>query len=149
MRIVVGAAVRRAARILAAHRLSLQLEPDLPLLQLDEVLFEQALFNLLDNAAKYAPAGSTVSVSAFRNDGKVVLRISDEGEGIPPGSLEHVFEKFYRAGGADRRRPGTGLGLAICRGFIEAMRGSVAAANRTDRSGAVFTIELPVPEKTP
>lgn len=142
---VLGSALRRAARILAAHKVSLRLEANLPLLQLDDVLFEQALFNLLDNAAKYAPAATTISIAAFRNGGKVILRISDEGEGIPPESLEHIFEKFYRAGGADRRRAGTGLGLAICRGFIEAMHGAISAANRTDRPGAVFTIELPVP----
>ena len=58
--------------------------------------------------------------------------------------LERIFDKFYRSGGADRRRAGTGLGLAICRGFIEAMRGTITASNRTDRSGAVFTVRLPV-----
>ena len=56
-----------------------------------------------------------------------------------------MFDKFYRVGGADRRRAGTGLGLAICRGFVEAMHGTITAANRTDRTGAVFTITLPVP----
>ena len=64
--------------------------------------------------------------------------------GIPPADLERVFDKFYRVGGADRRRAGTGLGLAICRGFIEAMHGTITATNRTDRTGAVFTMTLPV-----
>jgi light-regulated signal transduction histidine kinase (bacteriophytochrome) len=68
----------------------------------------------------------------------------DEGSGIPAGDLERIFEKFYRVQKGDRVRPGTGLGLAISRGFIEAMCGSIGAANRTDRSGAVFTITLPV-----
>ncbi len=67
----------------------------------------------------------------------------DEGPGIPPADLDHIFEKFYRAGDSDRRRAGTGLGLAICRGFVEAMHGTITAANRTDREGAVFTIALP------
>ena len=60
-----------------------------------------------------------------------------------------IFEKFYRAKGPDRGRAGTGLGLAICRGFVEAMGGRIGAANRTDRSGAVFTITLPVPANLP
>ncbi len=65
-----------------------------------------------------------------------MLRIMDEGEGIPAGDVDRIFEKFYRAGGADRRRAGTGLGLAICRGFVEAMDGTITAANRADRRGA-------------
>ena len=69
----------------------------------------------------------------------------DEGDGIPPVELEHIFDKFYRAQKGDQVRAGTGLGLAISRGFVEAMRGTIRAANRTDRSGAVFTISLPVP----
>ena len=73
----------------------------------------------------------------------------DEGDGLPPDDLERMFDKFYRVRGADRQRAGTGLGLAICRGFIEAMGGTITAANRTDRSGAVFTITLPVPAQLP
>jgi two-component system sensor histidine kinase KdpD len=73
-----------------------------------------------------------------------VIEILDEGGGIPPEHLAHIFEKFYRIRRADRQRAGTGLGLAICRGFVEAMGGTVAAGNRGDRTGAVFTITLPV-----
>ena len=69
----------------------------------------------------------------------------DEGEGIPPSELEHIFDKFYRVQKGDQVRAGTGLGLAISRGFVEAMGGTIVAANRTDRSGAVFTITLPIP----
>jgi len=140
----IGSALRRAAKVLAEHRTHVVLEPDLPMLDLDEVLFEQVLFNLLDNAAKYAPAGSLITVKAWRRDGEVVVQVLDEGPGIPPAELERVFEKFYRVGGADRRRAGTGLGLAICRGFVEAMNGTIAAGNRTDRPGAVFTLTLPM-----
>ena len=142
---VIGSALRRAGKILAAHRTQVRLEPDLPMLDLDDVLFEQVLFNLLDNAAKYAPAGSLVTIRAWQQNGQVCVQMIDEGPGIPPADLEHVFDKFYRAGGADRRRAGTGLGLAICRGFVEAMHGTITAANRPDGTGAVFTITLPVP----
>jgi two-component system sensor histidine kinase KdpD len=140
----IGSALRRANKVLAEHRTQVVLQPDLPMLDLDEVLFEQVLFNLLDNAGKYAPAGSLVTIKAWRDHGHVCLQIMDEGPGIPPADLERVFDKFYRAGGADRRRAGTGLGLAICRGFVEAMQGTITAGNRTDRSGAVFTMTLPV-----
>jgi two-component system sensor histidine kinase KdpD len=120
------------------------LQPHLPMLDLDEVLFEQVLFNLLDNAGKYAPSGSLVTVQAWQEEDRVVVQVLDEGPGIPADELERVFEKFYRVCVADRCRAGTGLGLAICRGFVEAMRGSISAANRTGRSGAVFTLRLPV-----
>ncbi len=115
------------------------------MLALDVVLFEQVLFNLLDNAAKHAPMGSEISIDASRDGDTVTLRIMDEGEGIPAGDVDRIFEKFYRSGGADRRRAGTGLGLAICRGFVEAMDGTITAMNRTDRRGAMFVITLPVP----
>jgi two-component system sensor histidine kinase KdpD len=75
----------------------------------------------------------------------VTLQVLDEGNGIPPTELESVFDKFYRVQKGDHVRPGTGLGLAISRGFVEAMHGTISAANRTDRSGAVLTIRLPIP----
>ena len=143
---VLGSALKRAAPILAEHKVVMNLAPDLPMLRLDFVLFEQVLFNLLDNAAKYAPAGSTVELRGTRAADRVILQVLDEGEGIPPADLERVFDKFYRVHGTDRRRAGTGLGLAICRGFVEAMGGTIRAGNRPDRTGAVFTIEMPVPE---
>ncbi|MGE3992169.1 DUF4118 domain-containing protein [Pseudorhodoplanes sp.] len=142
---VVGSSLRRASRILAAHQVELDLEADLPMVELDAVLFEQVLFNLLDNAAKFASAGSTIRVQAWRNENFICLQILDEGDGIPPAELERIFDKFYRAQKADQVRAGTGLGLAISRGFVEAMRGTITAANRTDRKGAVFSIKLPIP----
>jgi two-component system sensor histidine kinase KdpD len=116
----------------------------MPMVTVDAVLFEQVLFNLLDNAAKYAAADTTVLIRTWRDQRAVSLQIIDEGEGIPQLELEHIFDKFYRVQKTDQIRPGTGLGLAISRGFIEAMHGTIAAANRHDRRGAVFTITLPV-----
>jgi two-component system sensor histidine kinase KdpD len=142
---IVGSALRRAGKILARHKISLELAPDLPMLELDAVLFEQSLFNLLDNAAKYAPADTTISIRSSRDKDMILLDIIDEGEGIPKSELESVFDKFYRAQKGDHVRPGTGLGLAISRGFVEAMHGTITAANRSDRSGAVLTIRLPAP----
>jgi two-component system sensor histidine kinase KdpD len=143
---IVGAALQRAGNVLAHHRIEVEIAADLPMLRLDAILFEQVLFNLLDNAAKYAPAGSRIDIRA-RCDGDVVaLEVADEGPGIPPGDLERIFDKFYRVQAQDRRRAGTGLGLAICRGFIEAQGGHIEARNRRDRSGAVLTVRIPVPE---
>jgi len=145
---IVGSALRRAAKILAAHKVELVLAADLPMLELDAVLFEQVLFNLLDNAAKYSPADTTIAIRSQRERDHVVLQIADEGGGIPSDELESVFDKFYRVQKGDHVRPGTGLGLAISRGFVEAMRGTISAANRSDRSGAILTIRLPVPVQT-
>jgi two-component system sensor histidine kinase KdpD len=144
---IVGSALRRAARILAQHKVEIEIAKDLPMLELDPVLFEQVLFNLLDNAAKYAPADTTIGIRAWSENNSIRLQVLDEGGGIPPGELEHIFDKFYRVHKADTVRAGTGLGLAISRGFVEAMGGTITAANRTDRSGAVFTIVLPVPRQ--
>lgn len=145
---IVGSALRRASKIMAAHKVELVLAADLPMLELDAVLFEQVLFNLFDNAAKYSLPETTIAINGRRERDQVVLEIADQGAGIPPDELESVFDKFYRAQKGDHVRPGTGLGLAISRGFVEAMRGTIAAANRSDRSGALLTIRLPVPTQT-
>ena len=142
---IVGSALRRAGALLAGHNVKIELQPDLPMVALDPVLFEQVLFNLLDNAAKYAPPGTTISLTAERMTQSITVRVMDEGDGIPDVDLERIFDKFYRARAGDRQRAGTGLGLAICRGFVEAMGGTISAANRQDRKGAVFTIRLPMP----
>jgi two-component system sensor histidine kinase KdpD len=145
---VVGSALRRASKILVRHRVELALPAELPMLELDAVLFEQVLFNLLDNAAKYAPAGSLIQIQSWREANSVSLQILDKGDGIPADELENIFDKFYRVQKGDHVRPGTGLGLAISRGFVEAMHGTISAANRSDRTGAILTIRLPIPKIT-
>ncbi len=141
---IVGSALRRARKIMADHPVDVRVPAELPMVKVDPVLLEQVLFNLLDNAAKYAPEASTVAVQAHTGGARILLRISDEGPGIPPTDLERVFDTFYRVRKGDHVRAGTGLGLSICRGFVEAMGGTIAAENRTDRSGAVFTVSLPL-----
>ncbi len=141
---IVGAAVQRAGGVLSHHHVEINIEPGLPMLRIDAVLFEQVLFNLLDNAAKYALAGSRIDVRATRDGELVEIEVVDEGPGIPPGDVERIFDKFYRVQAQDRRRAGTGLGLAICRGFVEALGGWIVARNRRDRPGAVLTVRMPV-----
>ncbi len=144
---IVGTALERAGSVLARHRVEVAIAADLPMLRLDALLFEQVLFNLLDNAAKYAPPGGRIDIHARRDGDVVAIAVVDEGPGIPSADLERVFDKFYRVQAQDRRRAGTGLGLAICRGFVEAQGGRIDAQNRRDRSGAVLTIRIPVPER--
>jgi two-component system, OmpR family, sensor histidine kinase KdpD len=143
---IVGAALQRAGSVLARHQTVVNVAPELPMLRVDAVLFEQVLFNLLDNAAKYSPPGSRIELRARAEGDSVVLQVIDEGPGIPPGDLERIFDKFFRVQAQDRQRAGTGLGLAICRGFVEAQAGHIEARNRSDRSGAILSIRLPIPE---
>jgi two-component system sensor histidine kinase KdpD len=142
---IVGSALERASKVLTKHHVKMELDADLPMVMVDDVLFEQVLFNLFDNASKYAPPGATIRIQSWRDKDRVALQVLDEGDGIPAADLERIFDKFYRAQKGDHVRAGTGLGLAISRGFIEAMDGTIIAANRSDRTGAAFTISLPVP----
>jgi two-component system sensor histidine kinase KdpD len=144
---VVATALQRVSGMVSSHRIEVDLEANLPMLDLDVMLFEQVLVNLLDNAAKYAPPGSEIRIRARRTKGAVAIEVLDEGPGIPEDRLERVFEKFHRVKQGDRQRAGTGLGLAICRGFVTAIGGKIVAANRADRSGAIFTITFPYHEK--
>jgi two-component system sensor histidine kinase KdpD len=146
---VVGSALQRAAKIASRHRVDVEIPADLPMLKVDPVLFEQVLFNLIDNAAKYAPEETGVHIRAWQDADYIKLSVTDEGPGIPPDDLERVFDSFYRVRKGDHVRAGTGLGLAICRGFVEAMGGAIKASNRHDRSGAIFTIRMPVPREAP
>jgi two-component system sensor histidine kinase KdpD len=138
----IGSALERSRPLLADLRVEVAVEPDIPMVDADYLLLEQVLFNLIDNAAKYSPPGGTIAIRATSEGDSVVTRIIDEGDGIPPERLAVVFDKFARVAREDRQRPGTGLGLAICRGFLDAMGGSIAAGNRQDRSGAILTIRL-------
>ena len=140
----VGSALRRAEKILALHRVDLAVPPDLPMVRLDPVLFEQVLFNLLDNARKYAPSGSRIGLRAWADESHVTLQVVDEGPGIPPDDLTRIFDSFYRVRKKDHVQAGTGLGLSICKGFVEAMGGTIFATNRADRPGAIFTLRFPI-----
>jgi two-component system sensor histidine kinase KdpD len=142
---LVNVALKETAKDLARHKVSVEIAPGLPLVRMDFVLMQQALANLLLNAALYTPAGTEVQVSAGGEDGALVLTVADCGPGLPPDAINRVFDKFYRAQTAPAG--GTGLGLSIVKGFIEAQGGQIKAGNRTG-GGAAFTIRLPM-EKTP
>lgn len=142
---LVGSALTRLEAKLGDRQIRVTLPPELPLVLVDPVLFEQLLVNLLENAAKYTPAGSPLEIAArsVPGDATVELRLVDHGAGLPPGDEERVFTKFYRgAGGVTASAPGAGLGLAICRGIAEAHGGSIRAERRAGQ-GAAFVVTIP------
>ena len=144
---VVGAALTRLESELGHHPVELALADDLPLVPLDDVLIEQALVNLIDNAVKYSPAGGAIEIAADVEDEHLRLEVADRGSGLPPGQEAQIFEKFHRGEPQGERR-GVGLGLTICRGIVEAHGGHIAARNRPG-GGAAFTIELPLEGEPP
>jgi two-component system sensor histidine kinase KdpD len=146
---VLGTAVARLVQSLSRFRLSLVVEPELPMLRLDFVLIEHVLVNLLENAAKYSPPGTSIRVHARREHASVVMDVADEGMGVPPADLERIFDKYYRVQRGDTQGAGTGLGLSICRGIIEAHGGRIVARRPAHGPGTVFTVTFPLePEPT-
>jgi two-component system sensor histidine kinase KdpD len=139
---VVGSALRAARSMLMNHRVEVSLPRDLPLVRLDALLIERVLVNLLENAAKYTPAGSQVRLSAEVVGDRLSLSVADDGPGLPPGREEAVFQKFTR-GNAESATPGVGLGLAICRAIVESHGGRIFGQNRHG-GGAAFTLTLPL-----
>jgi len=139
---VVGSALQAMQPVLAAHRLSTDLPADLPMVNLDAVLIERVLCNLLENAAKYTPAGSLIRIAARVSGDELRLSVADNGPGLPPGREEALFEKFARAK-SESSTPGVGLGLAICRAIMQAHKGRISAET-TMGGGASFVLALPL-----
>jgi len=127
--------------------------PSLPAIELDSELFVVALKQLIDNAAKYSPPGSTIKIRARPGAEETLLvSIEDQGPGLPAEIRERVFEKFFRAmrdgDTGDRRRSGTGMGLAIARGIVEAHQGKIWIEDGEGGRGAKFVVSLPIGDKT-
>ncbi|MDB5641618.1 MAG: kdpD [Hyphomicrobiales bacterium] len=142
----VRGAVERSRKAFPQNPTNLSIEPGLPFIRGDASLLEQVLFNLLDNAHKYAGDVGAI-VHARREDGNVLISVTDEGPGIRPADLERIFEKFYRGGRNDGRRAGTGLGLSICRGIVNSMGGTIEAQSPAiRRRGTRMVIRIPVAE---
>ncbi len=143
---VVGSAIRSLEPLLAGHKIITHIPPDLPLVQFDAVLIERVLANLLENAAKYTPSGSSVTISALIDRQTLIVSVVDNGSGLPPALHKKLFDKFTR-GETESATSGVGLGLAICKAIVEAHHGKISAHNladnTTDQSGAAFVFELP------
>jgi two-component system sensor histidine kinase KdpD len=138
---VVGSALGRFGKRLGQRPITTRVPQDLPLVSMDDVLIEQVLINLVDNALKYTPAESPIELTASSADGMVVVGVADRGPGLPQGDEKRIFDKFYRSGAQAVR--GAGLGLAICQGIIEAHGGRIWAENRPG-GGVAFRFTLPV-----
>jgi len=139
---LIGSALARLEAVLSKHNVVPQSEEDLPLVLADGVLIEQVLVNLLENAARYTPEGSTITISAIRKNLSVLISVTDNGPGIPAGNEKKIFDKFTSIGQGEIPK-GTGLGLAICAGIIKAHTGEIWAENRS-QGGAGFYFTLPV-----
>ena len=139
---LVGSVLRATASMLKAHTLKTNIPNGLPLVRFDAVLIERVLINLLENAAKYTPAGSVITVSAGVIADRLSVSVSDNGPGLPIGREEAVFQKFTR-GDRESATPGVGLGLAICRAILDAHHGIITGFNRPG-GGANFTFTLPL-----
>ena len=135
----VGAAL---ARVDVGDRpVTTDLAADLPLVAYDPILVQQVLVNLLENAAKYTPPGTAITITARAVDDAIEVAVADRGPGLPPGEEQRIFDKFYRA--EKGRGGGVGLGLTICQGIITAHRGRISAQNRPG-GGAEFRFTLPI-----
>jgi len=143
---LIGAALHRLDPLRAGRPVMVDAPSELPLVSVDDVLIEQVLYNLIENALKYAPSAEPIQILARAGAGEVQVTVRDRGPGIVPGTEDLVFDKFYR--GADGSTAGVGLGLAICRGIVEAHGGRIRAATATG-GGAEFTFTLPIGENAP
>jgi two-component system sensor histidine kinase KdpD len=139
---VIGVALLRLEERLRGHPVRTEIPADLPLVAMDGLLIEQALVNLLENAAKYAPPGTPIDVTAALDDARLVIAIADRGPGVPHDEAERIFDKFYRSA-RNERVGGAGLGLTIVRAIALAHGGRVWVETRAG-GGSVFRLALPL-----
>ena len=141
---VVSTALERLSQQLSAHPIEIKIASDFPFVPFDGILLEQVLMNLLDNAAKYAPAGTPIDIHAWMDEDEALVQVADRGPGLAAEDLERVFEKFYRGAHTTATASrGAGLGLAICSAIIQAHGGRIWAENRSG-GGACFLFSLPL-----
>jgi two-component system, OmpR family, sensor histidine kinase KdpD len=139
---VVGSALNATQGMLKQHVVEVRIPRDLPLVRIDALLIERVLVNLLENASKYTPPGSKITLAAEAVADQLSVSVSDNGPGLPAGREEAVFQKFTR-GERESATPGVGLGLAICRAIIESHQGRIVATHRPG-GGARFSFTLPL-----
>ena len=144
---VVGGALAGLAARMVNHPVTVNLPEDLPLVEIDSLLIERVFANLLENAVKYTPTGTPIEISAATGQNELVVTVSDQGRGIPPGEENRIFEKFHRVD-SEGNQGGAGLGLTICRSIVEAHGGRIWADNLPS-GGAAFHFALPLTESPP
>jgi two-component system sensor histidine kinase KdpD len=141
---IIDSALRRAPDLFHHARVEKSIAPALPSLYVHPALIEQALFNVLENAAKFSPDDGVIRIAARRDEGEILITVSDQGPGIAPDMREKVFDMFTVGGEGDRSKYGSGLGLAICRSMIGAHGGRVEALEGPGGIGATIAIHLPL-----
>lgn len=141
---IVGSSLNRLRAVLAPLQVSTDVPAELPLLFVHAALIEQALVNVLENAARFSPAHGRLQLSAGAKDEEIFFSVSDEGPGIPEDERAKIFDMFYTAARGDRGGQGTGLGLAICQGMVGAHGGRISVADGIDGHGTCITLHLPL-----
>lgn len=144
---IVGTVLTRLQKQLAGRPIKVKLPSGMPMMFVDAVLIEQVLINLLENALRYTPPGSSLEITAETSEHAIEIAVADHGPGIPLGREDHLFEKFYQAR-HEAAQSGVGLGLAICRAIVAVHGGRIYAQNQPS-GGAVFTFVLPVDQPQP
>jgi K+-sensing histidine kinase KdpD len=142
---IITIALERAEKIVANHHLTVNLQKELPLIRVDARAIAEVIYNLVENAAKYSPAGTTITITAASHGNSVLISVMDEGKGIPANMKEKVFEKFVRLDGD--HSDGLGLGLAIARGIVEAQEGRIEIKSGANEIGTKVTLMLPIGEE--
>jgi two-component system sensor histidine kinase KdpD len=143
---IIGSALNRLETALQGRPVHVRIPEDLPPVSADDVLLEQVFVNILDNAARYTPAASPLTIVAARSGQDISVEICDSGPGFAPGEEQRIWEKFYR--GSAGVGAGAGLGLAICKAIVMAHGGAIEAVNLPE-GGACFRIKLPAAEPLP
>ena len=141
---IVASALQRLRQVLAPLQVQAQIAPELPLLYVHAALIEQALVNVLENAARFSPAKGHLRVAVEADKQELRFSVSDQGPGIPEHERQKIFDMFYTAARGDRGGHGTGLGLAICQGMVGAHGGHVSVSEGLDGLGATLTLHLPL-----
>jgi two-component system sensor histidine kinase KdpD len=149
IREIIGRARRAIRQVLEGRAVELSIRAGSELVYTDAAMLEQVIVNLLENATKFSPPDTSIAIEGSQTDAGYDLSVCDRGSGIPFSDRERVFDLFRRAGSADQRPAGTGMGLAICRGFVEALGGTIRVNDRPGDSGTCFLIQLPQPDCQP
>jgi two-component system sensor histidine kinase KdpD len=139
---IVSSALSRADKLLSGHNIVVDIEPDLPLIRVDARAIAEVIYNLFENAAKYSPPASTITLEAKQHGDTVLISVNDEGRGVPPEMRDRVIEKFVRLDG--EHATGLGLGLSIARGIVESQNGSIRITEGEGGKGTKAVLRLPV-----
>lgn len=137
---IVYSIVKKIEENKVTQKISININPGLPLIRTDKMMLEQIIYNLVNNACLYTKNNSTINISAVNHADILELIVEDDGDGFPEAEIENVFDKFYRL--QNSRTGGTGLGLSIVKGFTDVLKGSVTLKN-VPTGGSKFTIEIP------